>query len=273
MFENSVFNEHGPVRKQESYHEEDIGDENVEQQKLVRVRKNIVYSPMRGRRIDSSVISYQYYNCFNYSLLSREGESIKLTLGVTSARPGEGKTLVASNLAMSLTLAYQEKTVLVDLNVQRPKLHEIFGVPISPGVVEALNGTTIHVSQTQVDDLYILSAGTFRGMSLAIEQQTRQALNKQEAGKVPAIGLEQMAAFRDMVYSLSQEFEFVIVDLPALNSRSFPSLFVNQLMGLVGVIDTRVTKREDIEEMFKVVNQRQVLGFVLNRVPENGQAL
>lgn len=271
MFENTVFDEHGSVRKHESYHEGDVGDENAERQELVRVRKNIVYSPMRGRGIDSSVISYQFYNCFNYSLLSREGESIKLTLGVTSARRGEGKTLVASNLAMSLTLAYQKKTVLVDLNVQRPRLHDIFGIPISPGVIEALYGTTIHVSQTQVDDLYILSAGTFRGMSLAIEQQTRKAWNKQEDGKVPAIGLEQMAAFRDMVYSLAQEFEFIIIDLPALNSRSFPSLFVNQLMGVIGVIDTRVTKREDIEEMFKVINQRQVLGFVLNRIAGNGQ--
>jgi len=269
VFDNPVFDERNASRKHESYHEEDIGS--TDEQKLIRVKKNIVYNPMRGSCIDSTYVSYQYYNCFNYSLLSREGESLKFTLGVTSARPGEGKTLVAANLAMSLTLAYQKKTILVDMNVQRPRLHDVFGVPVSPGAVESLHGTTIHVSQTQVDDLYVLSAGTFRGISLAVEQQTRTALNEQEQGKTPAIGLELMAAFRDMIYSLAQEFEFIIVDLPALNSRSFPSLFANQLMGLIGVIDTRVTKREDIEEMFRVVNQRQVLGFVLNRISENGQ--
>jgi Mrp family chromosome partitioning ATPase len=269
MFEDTVFDERGVTgRKPELYHEEEVSDESSKQNNLIRVKKNIIYNPVQGKPIDTHVVSYHYYNCFNYSLLSRDGENVKLALGVTSARSGEGKTLVASNLAMSLTLAYQKKTVLVDLNVQRPRLHEIFGVQVGPGVIEALSGTTIQVSPTRVDDLYILSAGTFRGISMAVEQYTREALRTQETSKTPAVGLEQMVAFRDIIYSLAQEFEFIIVDLPALTSRNFPTLFVNQLMGLVGVIDTRVTRREDIERMFHVVNQHQILGFVLNRIAD-----
>jgi Mrp family chromosome partitioning ATPase len=59
------------------------------------------------------------------------------TLAVTSASPQEGKTLVATNLAVSFALA-GERVLLVDSDLRNPRVHRVFGVPIAPGLVDAL---------------------------------------------------------------------------------------------------------------------------------------
>jgi protein-tyrosine kinase len=225
---------------------------------LVRVPRSVVFHPSTGKRIDSNVVHFRYYNSFNYSLLAREKTRSRLTVGITSPNAGEGKTLVAANLAVSLTLGYQKKTVLVDLNVHRPRLHEIFGIPVSPGLIETLHDGPVNVTRTEIENLSILPVGSMRH---------RRTIN--DNGNIQSyIGLEDMSSFSDVIYSLEHEFEFVIVDMPSINSRDFPILFANQLNGLLVVVDVGRTKREDIEKMFRQVNENQVLGFVFNRVTD-----
>ncbi len=226
------------------------------EQTPVKVQKEIVYAPVAGKRVDETTVNFKYYNSFNYSLLSTDKSNLQLTLGITSANPGEGKTLVASNLALSLTLGFGRKAVVVDLNIHRPRLHEVFGVPVGPGLIDALQNGFVHVSWTQVENLAVLPSGTWR---------TRHAAGD-HGGSLPPIGLEHMASFGEVIRSLEQSFDFVVVDMPSINSRNFPILFANQLDGLIVVIDAEKTKKEDIEKMFQQVNEQQVLGFVFNRV-------
>lgn len=225
---------------------------------LVRVPKSILFHPTNGRRIDNDVVNFRYYNSFNYSLLSKEKSNFRLTLGVTSPNPREGKTLVASNLAVSLTLGYRKRTVLVDLNIARPRLHEVFGTPTGPGLIDALHDGPVNLVRTQIEHLVVLPTGTVKGRRHNGEYVNSQSL----------VGLEYLGAFGDVIYSLEQEFEFVIVDMPSINTRDFPILFANQLDGLIVVVDVGRTKREDLEKMFRQVSERQVLGFVYNRVTD-----
>src|SRR6266850_1531003 len=127
--------------------------------RIVRLIKSIVVNPDRGKHVDDRIVKFKYYNSFNYSLISRDHEQLNMTLGVTSARPGEGKTLVASNLAVSLALGSQKKTILVDLNIASPKLHKVFGTLQSPGLAEALTNGSIHISHTAVEHLSVLTTG------------------------------------------------------------------------------------------------------------------
>jgi Mrp family chromosome partitioning ATPase len=231
--------------------------------KIVRLFKTIVVNPEEGKYVDGNVVSFEYYNAFNYSLLAKVHENVHMTIGITSANPGEGKTLVASNLGASLAMGYRRETVLVDLNIQRPRLHEVFGTVYSPGLVESFSNGSIHISRTKIDHLYVLSAGNVRRNPIWLEGSMRTADTETQES---SLGLEQMAAFRDVVYSLEQEFEFVIVDMPSIHSRNFPILFSNQLNGLLMVVQSGRTKRTDLERVFRRVNERQVLGFVLNHV-------
>lgn len=233
--------------------------------KIVRAPNEIIPNPVPGRKLDPSVINFKYYNRFNYSLLPKQNEDLRLAFGITSATPGEGKSLVASNLAVSLTVGYRKKTILVDLNIQRPTLHETFGTVLSPGLVEALHEGTIHVSQTKIPYLSVLSAGAGRGRQYGVDSSTKRGERRPPP---QTVGLAQMAAFGDVIYSLQQEYEFVIVDMPAINTGDFPILFASRLSGLLVVVDTTRTKKAEIDKMFRHLNENQVLGFVLNRVTD-----
>ena len=82
------------------------------------------------------------------------------TLLVVPAMPGSGATAVASNVAESLAAA-DNRVILIDTNIRRPRLHEVFGLPIGPGVSEALAGAPLaEVAQkTGNPNLRVITAG------------------------------------------------------------------------------------------------------------------
>ena len=80
---------------------------------------------------------------------------------VTSTGPGEGKTLVASNLAIAFAQAGQ-RVLLVDADMRRPRVHDVFSIEQEPGLSNLLVGssrTSEAVMQTSVQGLWVLSAG------------------------------------------------------------------------------------------------------------------
>jgi Mrp family chromosome partitioning ATPase len=236
---------------------------------LVQLKKPIILNPEPSKYLNSDIVAPRFYNSFNYSLMPKESTSVELALGITSANPGEGKTLVASNLAVSLAIANRRETVIVDLNVRNPQLHSIFGAPLGPGLVEALNEREIQVTHTAIRNLYVLTAGSPRSNPLGVESLMGTE-SRTKSGAVPkaSIKLEHLAAFRDVIYSLKERFDFMIFDLPSILEHQFPILFMNHLDGLMVVVDAKKTKQADIDRLFQRLNQKQVLGFVFNRIDE-----
>lgn len=233
--------------------------------RIVRLIKSIVVNPERGKQLDDRIIKFKYYNSFNYSLIARDNDHVNMTLGITSARPGEGKTLVASNLAVSLALGSQKKTVIVDLNVAHPRLHQVFGTVQSPGLAEALTNGSIHISHTSVEHLSVLTTGNFLGQAEEVVQSASFSALSTRSILQPALGLDHLAAFRDVIYSLEQVYDFVIVDMPAMNSEDVPILFANQLNGIIVVVESGKTQQDDLDAIFRQINERHVIGFVFNR--------
>jgi Mrp family chromosome partitioning ATPase len=208
--------------------------------------KPVIYNAKSGRLIDEEFISYQLYNCFNYSLfINNNHKKLRCMLGVTSANEGEGKTTTACNLAAALSLSSQRKTVLIDLNINKPQIHEIFATPRSPGISEALYGDEICVTPTQIENLAVLPVGNGR-----------------------IISPKKLINFNAIAYSLLREFEFLIVDLSSVDSKDFPTLIANQLNGLIIVVEASRTKRRDINRIFRRVNEKNVIGFVMNKVQD-----
>ena len=60
------------------------------------------------------------------------------TLMVTSAIPHEGKTLTVSNLALTLSASYGREVLLIDADLRRPMVHDVFGVENREGLGEVL---------------------------------------------------------------------------------------------------------------------------------------
>src|SRR5688572_7603735 len=72
--------------------------------------------------------------------LTQAERGIKVIM-VTSAQPGEGKTLTAVNIALTLSESYRRSVLLVDADLRRPTLHEIFQVPNVAGLNDGLKGS------------------------------------------------------------------------------------------------------------------------------------
>ena len=123
---------------------------------------------------------------------------------VTSAVGGEGKTTVASNLAVSLARAGR-RTLLIDCDLRRPALHQLFEQTLQPGFSEVLLGEVDlpdAVRPTTTDDhLWLLPAG----------QWDREVIQE--------LARENLTA---LLERLRDEFDFVVVDshpvLPATDS-------------------------------------------------------
>jgi succinoglycan biosynthesis transport protein ExoP len=123
---------------------------------------------------------------------------------VTSAVGGEGKTTLASNLAMSLARAGR-KTLLIDCDLRRPSAHQLFEQTLQPGFSEVVLrevDTAAAIRPTTTDaNLFLLPAGHW-------DREVLQELAK--------------SGMTDLFAQLRQEFDFVIVDshpvLPATDS-------------------------------------------------------
>ena len=83
---------------------------------------------------------------------------------VTSALPGEGKTFVAINMALSIAMERDFTVLLIDADTTRPAVLERLGVPSSKGLLDLLSEPTLDIQsltlKTNVERLSILPAGT-----------------------------------------------------------------------------------------------------------------
>lgn len=197
---------------------------------------------------DASTISMKYTNSFNFSKLASIYGNLNMSIGITSANKQEGKTLVASNMAVSLASAYRRTTVLIDLNFKNPQLHKIFDAPLAPGVVEAMTDKTLHVFPTGFENLFLMTAGNYTEFSP---------------------GINHTLVLRQILYTLKGEFDTVILDMPSILPISeFPVHFVNEIDGLITVLDTKHTKQESIKKLYKHIDEKRVIGYIFNRVNE-----
>ncbi len=133
---------------------------------------------------------------------------------VSSATGGEGKTTLATQLALSLARTGR-RTVLVDFDLRRPSFDEMFGMPLSPGVSEVLRHESDAaglVHPVAADNLAVVTAGRW----------DRQALASLSNGCVD-----------NLFKQLREDFDFVVVDtspiLPVADAR-FVSQYVNAVV-------------------------------------------
>ena len=198
--------------------------------------------------MDHKIVAKKYYNSFNFSKLADTLDNTKMTIGITSANRSDGKTIVAANMAVSLASGYKQKTVLVDMNFRHPKLHEIFGATLYPGMTEAIASKNVRVVPTSVENLYLMTAGD----------------SKQ------APGIEQTLPLRQVLSSLRYKFDFVIIDMGSIYPiEDFPIHFINEIDGLIGVIDSKKTKKADFRKIFKNLDESHFIAYVFNRVDKS----
>ncbi len=179
-------------------------------------------------------------------LYGGQGKKLKSVL-VTSAVGHEGKSTVASQLAVSLARAGQ-RTLLVDADVRNPQQHAVFGLPLDRGLCDVIRGqATVEevVQATPAEGLWILPAGRY-------DMAVMQAISG--------------PALPKMMDRLESQFDFVIMDSgPVLTG---PGAMICGQHVDAAVISTRrdVSQIPKIDEAFKRLQSVgvYVLGSVVN---------
>lgn len=171
------------------------------------------------------------------------------TVLVTSATAGEGKTMTSSNIALVMALA-GEKTLLVDLDMRRPRLHKNFNVPNERGISNVLVGDghwRSFVQETSSPNLHIIPSGPL-------------APNPAEL-----IASEQM---KTLVQEWAQSYDRIIIDTAPITAVTDPVLLSRLVDGTVIIIEAGSTSRRIIAAGIRQIKdvQGRVLGVVLNDV-------
>ncbi len=176
---------------------------------------------------------------------------------ISSLRPNEGKSLTVSNLA--ITFAQQKiSTLLIDADLRRGVLHNVFGNKKKPGLSDFLisNASVDYenlsklIQNTFIPNLYIITAGT------PIPNPTEM------------LGSERMVNLLEIV---KRKFGMVILDTAPFQASSDAAILSNFVDGVVIVIRAGTT---NVDHLLQKINEypnlsKKVLGVVLNAVKVN----
>ncbi len=168
---------------------------------------------------------------------------------VTSTGPGEGKSVVSANIAMSLALAGQ-RVLLVDADMRRPKTHELFGVPLEPGLSNVMVGdakASETVKRTLTPNLWLMAAG------------------KHPPNPAELLGSRR---FKDFMSSLSDHFDWVIIDSPPVMAVTDASVLAHSATGVVFVVGAEMTSKGAAKAALEQLDSAKAkyVGGILNRV-------
>lgn len=179
-------------------------------------------------------------------------------LGITAARPSEGKTLTAINLAVAIAAERVQPVVLVDLDLRRPRIHRYLGIAENQfaNASDYLEGRTnsldqLLVSLNEQGLSCILSARPIERSSDLLASPQGQAFLSDLANRLPEA--------------------LLIFDLPPLLSTDDPLVVAPMLDALLLVVAENGAPRDDIASAAKLLADFNLLGVVLNKSVERSE--
>ncbi len=206
-------------------------------------------SPMSGGQTFS--IGIEAFRNLRTSLIWSDGGEALKTLVVTSAAPGEGKTLTAANLAV--TLAYDGlRVLLVDCDIRRPRVHGMFHLPRAPGLMELLTASTAPgspplpaIRDTSITGLSVLPCGALPSNAANLLSGTRMRVLLQE---------------------LREQFDIIVLDTPPVLATADAGIVASLTDGVLLVVRAGTTDRNAAQRACQQLANvgARVIGTVLN---------
>jgi capsular exopolysaccharide synthesis family protein len=172
------------------------------------------------------------------------------TVIITSPGPEEGKTTTVSNLGVAIAQA-GPKLLLVDADLRKGRLHDIFSVKRAPGLSEYLAGEVSLeqvIQKTDVPNLLLVSCG-----------------------KVPLYPAELVGTprMREFIERTAKGHDLTIIDTPPVMAVTDGVVIAALVKRVIAVVQSGKTPRQALERLFKICGsvQSQVIGVILNNVP------
>lgn len=226
----------------------------VEQVTYSQTRHIEVPQPiLRQKRVVTGFAPCEFtdaYKILRTQVLQRLNENHWNVLAITSPGTGEGKTLTALNLAVSLAMEVDYTVLLVDANLRHPSLHEHLGLPGKPGLSDYLLEDTplpeLLVHPEGIDHLTVLPGGS-------------ALLNSAEMLNSPKMSR--------LVDELKNRYagRIVIFDLPPVLDAADAMAFSPYVDATLLVVEEGKTTRSEIENAVDMLSSTNILGTVLNK--------
>jgi len=183
-------------------------------------------------------------------ILSKMANEGKNTLLITSANPGEGKTLTAINLAISISQEMDRTTLLVDSDLRKPAIHSYFGFEVSQGLSDYLR------NNMPLSDLLV---------SPGIEKLVILPGGKPLTNSSELLGSPRMES---LVAELKERYanRFIIFDSCSLLEFADPLVLSRLIDGILIVVEAEKTTKNDLKRTFELLRDKPVIGTLLNKV-------
>ncbi len=198
----------------------------------------------------ASMVAEQFRRLRTYITSPKLDGGCPKTIMVTSTLAGEGKSLIAANLAIMIAAELQSYALLVDCDLRNPSLSKLFGLQQQKGLSDYLAGDTRIediMIKTPVDKLSIIPGGRL------------------EENPVELIGSQKM---KFLVQDLKSRYDdrFIIFDSSPILPTTEPSVLNKMVDGIIMVIMSGRTSRESVTQAIKVLEKEKILGVVLNNL-------
>jgi len=165
---------------------------------------------------------------------------------VTSSLAGEGKTLTSTNLALTLSESFRRSVLLIDADLRRPTLHEVFQVPNVVGLGDGLRADREQkLSLIQVSPkLTLLTAG------------------RPDPDPMSGLSSDRM---RQVIEEATARFEWVIIDTPPVGLLPDAKILAQMADSVLFVVQAAKTPYTIVQRGVAAMGRERILGVVLNR--------
>lgn len=165
---------------------------------------------------------------------------------ISSAVAAEGKTLTATNLALTLSQSFARRVLLIDADLRRPNIHEVFRLPNTTGLSNVLRrsqGGKLPVHQV-LPKLWVLTAG------------------RPDPDPMGSLVSQSM---RELLEEAVEQFDWVIVDTPPVGLLTDANLLAAMIDRAILVVGAETTPYPLAKRAVESVGSHKILGVVFNR--------
>lgn len=220
------------------------------------------YSQSRAIHLDPLVVSRnrclayldnvpeaEAFRVLRTQILRRSHDSAGNSIMVTSALPGEGKTITAINLAFTFAREFQHTVLLVDGDLRKQNIHKYLGCSGEKGLIDYLaDGSPVSELMTWpgIEKMTIISGGRhFQESAEMLGSPRMKELVSDMKGRYPE--------------------RYILFDVPPILTGADVLTFAPLIDYVIVVVQAGKTSTDDVRKALQFLPKEKILGFVLNR--------
>jgi capsular exopolysaccharide synthesis family protein len=192
-----------------------------------------------------SLAAEQYRSLRTRVRQAENGRSLRSII-ITSPSKGDGKSLTAANLSLTMAQEFQPRVLLLDADLRRPSIHTLFGIGDAPGLSDVLmGGAALEDALVHLEDLHLSSLPAWLPPTIPAE-------------------LLGSAAMRRTLETLRTRFDRIIIDMPPVEPLADVHILTPLADAVLMIVRAGVTEKPAIDRALHGLDVSKVLGLVLN---------